>query len=327
MKCWLWVLVSIIALSGCAGGKTADTRDATYCLRLVEFTSNQPVATLPLLLIPRVILLKAAPGTPNPNLQYALKLITDENGVLCLGEDKLRELFSHFKGNGGLVDCRVSGFSRFTIEYNSISKKYLLTVFDKENQVRPHSDEFLLKGGTAELFLDGLLQAPDYAPNQADYGKVEETVIKGVQKIAADIEYLLKSQDGYALHSDIDRQEIAQKIVSMAQRDERGRCYLQYKECDYDKATGLRKCYDQGTRKELGAFWLCYQATIDYVCCELYGFEKRRTQLVTFDIMIVDGEITIFYPAAMIDVNESKTNKTHRDSCPSFSCKPQHYIE
>jgi hypothetical protein len=43
--------------------------------------------------------------------------------------------------------------------------------------------------------------------------------------------------------------------------------------------------------------------------------------------MIKEGRITIFYPGSLIDVNEHKTGETHRDSCPNFPCKPQHYIE
>jgi hypothetical protein len=66
---------------------------------------------------------------------------------------------------------------------------------------------------------------------------------------------------------------------------------------------------------------------IDFTCCELYDFTENRRQQVSFDMMIKEGGITIFYPAALIDVNEHKTGETHTDSCPNFPCKPQHYIE
>lgn len=102
---------------------------------------------------------------------------------------------------------------------------------------------------------------------------------------------------------------------------------LHYEECDYDDKSGLVRCSEEGTHKELGAYWLRYSTVIDFTCCELYDFTENRRQRVSFDMMIKEGGITIFYPAALIDVNEHKTGETHRDSCPDFPCKPQHYIE
>jgi hypothetical protein len=155
-KNWLWLLIFPVALSGC-GENIVDTNGATYRLRLVELASKKPVVTTLVILVPRVILLKAAPGTPDPNLEYALKLTTDDNGILYLGEERLRQLFSYFKGGSGYIDCTVEGFSRFTIEYNPISKKYLLTVFDENNRVRSLNNQFLIKGKIVELFLDNIL--------------------------------------------------------------------------------------------------------------------------------------------------------------------------
>jgi hypothetical protein len=317
MKYWLWILTLVIALSGCA------EKGADYCLRLVEFASKEPIVTASVVLVPRVILLETAPGTPNPNLDYALQFITDDQGIFCLNEETLKKLFSHFEGQSGHIDCTVEGFSRFTIEYNPTSKKYLLTAFDKNNQVRPLDDQFLIRGETVELPLDRLsVPSANEASRRLD--EAENMVVENVQRIAADIEYLLKSQDGYILHSDISAQDISNEIASMVQ-GERGE--LRYKECDYDDISGLRKCYASNTHKELGAYWLHYKTTIDFTCCELFGFTETRSQLVTFDIVIKEEGVIIFYPAALIDLNEPKTGDTHRDSCSNFPCKPQHYIE
>ena len=306
-----------------------DTDDATYRLRLVESVSKKPIATTSVILIPRVILLKAPPGTPDPNLKYALELTTDDNGILYLNETKLKELFGHFENGNGHVDCTVGGFSRFTIEYNAISKKYLLTTFDKNNQVRPFGDQFLIEGKAVELFLDRLsVASSDNTLEQQDYSEAEDAVTENSHRIAADIEYLLKSQDGYTLRSDISKQEISEGIMAMIQGDRAGKAHsLHYEECSYDETSGLIRCYDKGTHKELGAYWLRYSTVIDFTCCELDDFTENRRQQVSFDMMIKEGGITIFYPAALIDVNEHKTGETHRDSCSNFSCKPQHYIE
>jgi hypothetical protein len=329
MKYWLWILIFVVALSGCGGENVIDTDDASYRLRLVESVSKKPIVTTLVILVPRVILLQASPGTPDPNLEYALVLTTDDNGILHLNEGKLKELFSYFESGSGHVDCTVVGFSRFTIEYNPISKKYLLTVFDENNQVRPLGDQFLIKGKAVELLLDKLsVPSSDDTLKQQDCIEAEDTVIENSQKIAADIEYLLKSQDGYTLHSDINKQEISEEIIAMIQGDRTGKAHsLHYEECDYEETTGLIRCYDQGTHEELGAYWLRYSTVIDFTCCELYDFTENRRQQVSFNMMIKEGGITIFYPAALIDVNEHKTGETHRDSCPNFPCKPQHYIE
>ncbi|MDH4135657.1 MAG: hypothetical protein OEW09_02920 [Anaerolineae bacterium] len=328
MKYWLWILIFVVALSGCGGENVVDT-NATYRLRLVESVSKKPIATTLVILVPRVILLQASPGTPDPNREYALELTTDDNGIFYLNERKLRKLFSYFESGSGHVDCTVGGFSRFTIEYNPISKRYLLTAFDENNQVRPLGDQFLTEGKAVELLLDQLsVPSSDNTLKQQNYSEAEDTVIENSQRIAADIEYLLKSQDGYTLHSDINKQEISEEIIAMIQGDRTGKSHsLHYEECSYDKTSGLIKCYDEGTHKELGAYWLRYRTVIDFTCCELYNFTENRTQQVSFDMMIKEGEITIFYPAALIDVNEHKTDETHRDSCPNFPCKPQHYIE
>jgi hypothetical protein len=329
MKYRLWILIFAVALSGCGGANAVDTDDATYGLRLVESVSKKPIATTSVVLVPRVILLKAPSGTPDPNLEYALELTTDDNGILYLNEAKLKELFSHFENGSGHVDCTVESFSRFTIEYNQISKEYLLTAFDKNNQVRPLGDQSLIEGKAVELLLDQLsVPSSDNPLKQQGYDEAEDAVIENSHRIAADIEYLLKSQDGYTLDSDISRQEIAEEIFAMIQEDRAGQARsLHYEECDYEETTGLIRCYDEGTHKELGAYWLCYSTVIDFTCCELYDFTETRTQQVSFDMMIEEGGITIFYPAALIDVNEHKTGETHRDSCPNFPCKPQHYIE
>jgi hypothetical protein len=329
MKYWLWIFIFVVALSGCGGKDIVDTDDATYGLRLVESGSKRPIPTTLVILVPRVILLQASPGTPDPNLEYALELTTDDNGILYLNEKVLRRLFSHFENGSGHVDCTVEGFSRFTIEYNPISKKYLLTAFDKNNQVQPLGDQFLIEGQAVELLLDEL-SAPssDDALKQQDYDEAEDTVIENSHRIAADIEYLLKSQDGYTLHSDISKQEISEEIISMIQGDRAGKAHsLHYEECSYDDMSGLVRCYREGTHKELGAYWLRYSTVIDFACCELYDFTENRRQQVSFDMMIKEGVITIFYPGALIDVNEHKTGETHRDTCSNFPCKPQHYIE
>jgi hypothetical protein len=329
VKYWLWIFIFAVALSGCGGENAVDTDDATYGLRLVESVSKKPIATTLVFLVPRVILLKTMPGTPDPNLEYALELTTDGDGVLYLNEKKLKELFSHFESDSGHVDCAVEGFSRFTIEYNPISKEYLLTVFDKNNQVQPLGDQFLIEGKAVELLLDQLsVPSSDNTLKQQDYDEAEDAVIENSHRIAADIEYLLKSQDGYTLDSDISRQEIAEEILSMIQGDKAGKAHpLHYEECDYEETTGLIRCYDEGTHKELGAYWLRYSTVIDFTCCELYDFTETRRQQVSFDMMIEEGGITIFYPGTLIDVNEHKTGETNRDSCPNFPCKPQHYIE
>ena len=329
MKYWLWILAFVVALSGCGGESVVDTDDVTYRLRLVDSVSKKPIATTLVILVPRVILLQASPGTPDLNLEYALELTTDDNGILYLNERKLRKLFSYFENGSGHADCTVGGFSRFTIEYNPISKKYLLTAFDKNNQVRPLGDQFLIEGEAVGLLLDRLsAPSPDNTLKQQDYNKAEDAVIENSHRIAADIEYLLKSQDGYTLYSDINEQEISEEITAMIQGDRAGKAHsLHYEECSYDERSGLTRCYDEGTHKELGAYWLRYSTVIDFTCCELYDFTENRRQQVSFNMMIKEGEITIFYPAALIDVNEHKTGKTHRDSCPNFSCKPQHYIE
>jgi hypothetical protein len=328
MKYWLWILIFVVALSGC-GGKNAVDTNATYRLRLVESVSKKPIVTALVILVPRVILLQASPGTADPNLEYALVVTTDDSGILYLSERKLKELFGHFESGSGHVDCTVEGFSRFTIEYNPISKKYLLTVFDKNNQVRPLGDQFLIEGKAVELLLDQLsVPSSDDTLKQQDYIEAEDTVIENSHRIAADIEYLLESQDGYTLQSDINTQEISEEITAMIQGDRGGKAHsLHYEECDYDETTGLVWCYDEGTHKELGAYWLRYSMVIDFTCCELYDFTNDRRQQVSFDMMIKEGGITIFYPGSLIDVNEHKTGETHRDSCPNFPCKPQHYIE
>jgi len=329
MKYWLWILIFVVVLSGCGEKGVVDTDDATYGLRVVESVSKKPIATTLVILVPRVILLKASPGTTDPNLEYALELTTDDDGVLYLNEKGLRRLFSHFESGSGHVDCTVEGFSRFTIEYNPISKKYLLTAFDKNNQVRPLGDQFLIEGKAVELFLDKLsVPSSDDTLKQQDYDEAEDAVTENSHRIAADIEYLLKSQDGYTLHSDINKQEISEEVISMIQGDRAGKAHsLHYEECDYEETTGLIRCYDEGTHKELGAYWLRYSTVIDFTCCELYGFTETRRQQVSFDMMIKEGRITIFYPGALIDVNEHKTGETHTGSCPNFPCKPQHYIE
>jgi hypothetical protein len=206
MKYWLWILAFVIALSGCGGENVVDTDDVTYRLRLVKSVSKKPIATTSAILVPRVILLQASQGTPDPNLEYALVLSTDDDGILYLNEAKLKELFGHFESGSGHVDCTVEGFSRFTIEYNPISKKYLLTAFNKSNQVRPLVDQFLVEGKAVELLLDQLsVPSPDDTLKQQDYDEAKDAVTENSHRIAADIEYLLKSQDGYSLHSDIDR--------------------------------------------------------------------------------------------------------------------------
>ena len=214
MKYWLWILIFVVALSGCGEENAVDTDDATYHLRLVESVSKKPMVTTSVILVPRVILLQASPGRPDPNLEYALELATDDSGILYLNERKLEKLFSHFENGSGHVDCTVGGFSRFTIEYNPISKKYLLTVFDRNNQVRPLGDQFLIEGKAVELPLDKLaVPSSDSTSKQQDYSEAEETVIENSQRIAADIEYLLKSQDGYTLDSDISKQEISRVMI------------------------------------------------------------------------------------------------------------------
>lgn len=329
MKYWPWILIFVVALSGCGEENAVDTDDATYRLRLVESVSKKPIATTLVVLVPRVILLQATPGTPDPNLEYALVLTTDDDGILYLNEAKLKELFGHFESGSGHVDCTVEGFSRFTIEYNPISKKYLLTAFDKNNQVRPLGDQFLIEGKAVELLLDQLsVPSSDNTLKQRDYDEAEDTVIENSHRVASDIEYLLKSQDGYTLRSDISKQEISEEIIAMIQGDRAGKAHsLHYEECDYDETTGLIRCYNEGNHKELGAYWLRYSTVIDFTCCELYDFTENRTQQVSFDMMIEQGGMTIFYPGALIDVNEHKTGETHRNSCPNFPCKPQHYIE
>jgi hypothetical protein len=329
VKYWLWIFIFVVALSGCGGQNAVDTDDATYRLRLVESASKKPITTTLVILVPRVILLKTMPGTPDPNLEYGLELATDDNGILYLNETKLKELFGHLENGSGHVDCAVEGFSRFTIEYNPISKKYLLTAFDKDNQVRPLGDQCLIEGKAVELLLDQLsVPNSDDTLRQQDYDEAEDTVTENSHRIAADIEYLLKSQDGYTLDSDISGQEIAEEILSMIQGDRAGQANsLHYEECEYNETNGLIRCYDRGTHKELGAYWLRYSTVIDFTCCELYDFTETRRQQVSFDMMIEEGGITIFYPGALIDVNEHKTGETHRDSCPNFPCKPQHYIE
>ena len=127
MKHLLWILIFVVALSGCGKENIVDTDDTTYRLRLVESVSKKPIVTTLVILVPRVILLQAPPGTPDPNLEYALELTTDDNGILYLNEGELKELFGHFESGSGHVDCTVEGLSRFTIEYNPISQKYLLT--------------------------------------------------------------------------------------------------------------------------------------------------------------------------------------------------------
>ena len=328
MKYWLWILIFVVASSGCGGENVVDT-NATYRLRLVESVSKKPIVTTLVILIPRVILLQAPPGTPDPNLEYALELTTDDNGILHLNERELRKLFSHFESGSGHVDCTVEGFSRFTIEYNPISQKYLLTAFDKNNQVRPPGDQFLIKGKAVELLLDKLsVPSSDNTLRQQDYDEAEDAVIENSHRIAADIEYLLESEDGYTLHSDINKQEISEEIISMIQGDRAGKAHsLHYEECSYDETSGLIRCYDEGTHEELGAYWLRYSTVIDFTCCELCDFTENRSQRVSFNMIIKKGGITIFYPAALIDVNEHKTGETHRDSCPNLPCKPQHYIE
>ncbi|MFB0535120.1 MAG: hypothetical protein ACETWR_09075 [Anaerolineae bacterium] len=329
MKYWLWILIFVVALSGCGEKNAVDTDDATYGLRLVESVSKKPMVTTSVVLVPRVILLQASPGMPDPNLEYALELATDDSGILHLNETKLEKLFSHFESGSGHVDCTVEGFSRFTIEYNPISRKYLLTVFDRNNQVRPLGDQFLIEGKAVELPLDELAgPSSDNTSKQQDYIEAEEAVIENSQRIAADIEYLLKSQDGYTLDSDISKQEISAEIMAIIQGDRAGKARsLHYEECSYDDTSGLVRCYDEGTHRELGAYWLRYSTVIDFTCCELYGFTETRKQRVSFNIMIKEGGMTIFYPAALIDVNEHKTGETHRDTCPNFPCKPQHYME
>jgi hypothetical protein len=329
MKYWLWIFIFVVALSGCGEKDIVDTDDATYSLRLVESVSKRPIATTLVILVPRVILLQASPGTPDPNLEYALELTTDDNGILYLNEKVLRRLFSHFESGSGHVDCTVEGFSRSTIEYNPISKKYLLTAFDKNNQVQPLGDQFLIEGKAVELFLDELsLPSSDDTLRRQDYDEAEDAVAENSPSIASDIEYLLKSQDGYTLHSDISKQGISEEIVSMIQGDRAGNAHsLHYEECSYDEMSGLVRCYREGTHKELGAYWLRYSTVIDFACCELYDFTENRRQQVSFDMMIKEGVITIFYPGALIDVNEHKTGETHRDTCSNFPCKPQHYTE
>ena len=320
MKYWLWIFIFAVALSGCGGENAVDTDDATYRLRLVESVSKKPIITTSVVLVPRVILLKASPGAPDPNLEYALELTTDDNGILYLDERDLRRLFSHFENDSGHVDCTVEGFSRFTIEYNPIAKKYLLTAFDKNNQVRPLGDQFLIEGKAVELLLDQLsVPSSDNTLKQQDYIEAEDTVIGNSHRVAADIEYLLKSQDGYTLDSDISKQEISNEIISMIQGDRAGKAHsLHYEECDYDETTGLIRCYDRGTHNGLGAYWLRYSTVIDFTCCELYDFTESRTQQVSFDMMIKEGGITIFYPAALIDVNEHKTDELTETLVPTF---------
>jgi hypothetical protein len=200
MKYWLWILIFIVALSGCGEENVVDTDDATYRLRLVESVSKKPIATTSVVLVPRVILLKPSPGTPDPNLEYALELTTDDNGILYLDERKLRKLFSYFENGSGHVDCTVEGFSRFTIEYNPISKKYLLTVFDKNNQVRPLGDQFLIEGKAVELLLDQLsVPSSDNTLKQQDYDEAEDAVTENSQRIAADIGTITRTLDGCSL--------------------------------------------------------------------------------------------------------------------------------
>jgi hypothetical protein len=200
MKYWLWILIFIVALSGCGEENVVDTDDATYRLRLVESVSKKPIATTSVVLVPRVILLKPSPGTPDPNLEYALELTTDDNGILYLDERKLRKLFSYFENGSGHVDCTVEGFSRFTIEYNPISKKYLLTVFDKNNQVRPLGDQFLIEGKAVELLLDKLsVPSSDNTLKQQDYNEAEDAVIENSHRIAADIGTITRTLDGCSL--------------------------------------------------------------------------------------------------------------------------------
>jgi len=187
----------------------------------------------------------------------------------------------------------------------------------------------LIEGKAVELLLDQL-SAPssDNTLKQRDYDEAEDAVTENSQRIAADIEYLLKSQDGYTLRSDISKQEISEEIMAMIQGDRAGIAHsLHYEECSYDETSGLIRCYDKGTRKELGAYWLRYSTVIDFTCCKLYDFTENRRQQVSFNVMIKEGGITIFYPAALIDVNKHKTGETHRDSCSNFPCKRQHYIE
>ena len=203
MKYWLWIFIFVVALSGCGEKGVVDTDDATYSLRLVESVSKKPIATTSVILVPRVILLQASPETPDPNLEYALILTTDDDGILYLNEAKLKELFGHFESGSGHVDCTVEGFSRFTIEYNPISKKYLLTAFDKNNQVRPLGDQFLIEGKAVELLLDQLsVPSSDDTLKQQDHDEAKDAVTEHSHRIAADIEHLLKSQDGYSLHSE-----------------------------------------------------------------------------------------------------------------------------
>ena len=157
VKYWPFVLILVATLSGCMGKTAVDSNNVTYRLQLVDLASKKPIVETLVILIPRVILLKAAPGTLDPNLKYALKLTTDNNGILSLNEKgELKKLFSYFKDRSGIVDCTVEGFSGFTIEYNPISKKYLLTAFDKNNRVRPLGGQFLIEGKVVELFLDRL---------------------------------------------------------------------------------------------------------------------------------------------------------------------------
>ena len=73
-----------------------------------------------------------------------------------------------------------------------------------------------------ELFLDELsVPSSDDTLRQRDYIEAEDAVIENSHRIGADIEYLLKSQDGYVLHSDISKQEISEEIISMIQGDYR----------------------------------------------------------------------------------------------------------
>lgn len=151
MQSLKWILVFLIISAGCSEKVTTDIH--TCYLRLVDSETKQHIANTKVLLIPRIILLKAARGTPNPNLQYALEIHTDKDGLLPLDYETLEQIFSYFPENGK-VDCQVEGFSRFLISYDSTSIKYPLTVFDRNNKVAPSNPPFLIKGDTVEILLD-----------------------------------------------------------------------------------------------------------------------------------------------------------------------------
>ena len=122
----------IVAILFCAFTETlssaADTAQSCR-LRFIDAATLKPISLQKFLFIPRKIFAKMAPGSPDPNLEFAKPFTTDRDGYFQISEALIKELTDDGKI---YVDCSSGPYARFLLRLEHLPNQkagYTITLF------------------------------------------------------------------------------------------------------------------------------------------------------------------------------------------------------